>query len=75
MAIAAIGCQHTQTQEFADCAAPVHEFLGRAITVEREHRGLQKLNVPLTQAFALSQIALLYYRSEWHFSLARSTLS
>lgn len=39
LAIAAIGSQYTETEEFSRCVVPMHEFLRRAIAAELEAGG------------------------------------
>ena len=60
LAVAAIGCQYTQTQEFSSCVVPLHEFLRRALLVELEKKEDSAARTPLFQALVLSQVGMLY---------------
>lgn len=61
LAVAAIGCQYTQTQEFWSYVAPMHEFLRRVMLVEQDNRARAgDGDTPYIQAMILSQIGLLY---------------
>ena len=70
LAIAAVGCQYTQTKEFSACVKPFQEFLGRALALEMakpelitDHR--------VIKALILHQIVRLYYGQDWSNSLSR----
>ncbi|KAJ2903331.1 hypothetical protein MKZ38_010082 [Zalerion maritima] len=73
LAVAAIGCHYTQTREFSNCIAPIHEFLRRVIATDMEvENRLSILSIPMTQAFILSQLGMLYSGSSRLFRLAES---
>ena len=75
LAMAAIGCQYTQTQEFADCVVPLQEFLRRVLAIELEKRDMRDLDVALLQALLLNQVSMVYYGSKEHLQLAKSRRS
>ncbi|KAF4978134.1 hypothetical protein FZEAL_5432 [Fusarium zealandicum] len=60
LAVAAIGCQYTQTREIWVCVRPMYEFLRRVIQVEQEMEEQVSSNLDLVQAIVLSQIGHLY---------------
>lgn len=72
LAICAIGCRITETQEFSRCVAPFQEFLRRVLAFEAESTPLEETLVPLTQALILSQIGLLYSGQRKSFIQARA---
>jgi hypothetical protein len=57
LAICAIGSQYSATADIHTCVAPFHEFLRRTVATELEG---SEFNLPLAQAFVLSQVGLLY---------------
>ncbi|KAK6203675.1 hypothetical protein LQW54_008881 [Pestalotiopsis sp. IQ-011] len=71
LAICAIGCRFTETQEFSRCVAPFQEFLRRVLAFEAESTPLEETLVSLTQALILSQIGLLYSGQRKSFIQAR----
>lgn len=63
LAIAAIGSQYTDTDEFSRCVIPLHEFLRRGLAVELADADSSALTIPVLQALILSQVGMLYYGS------------
>ncbi|VUC22744.1 unnamed protein product [Clonostachys rosea] len=62
LAMSAIGCQYTRTQEFESMVAPLHQFLRRGL--QREMNLSQKdpqAQIYYLKAFLLSQISHFYY--------------
>lgn len=72
LAVCAIGCQYTSTEEFDQCVRPMHEFLRRGLSAEIESSPWQSWDLPLTQALVLSQVGLLYQGSPRFFLQARA---
>ncbi|TPX12711.1 uncharacterized protein E0L32_000888 [Thyridium curvatum] len=75
LAIATIGSQYTETQQFSQCVIPLHEFLRRAVATELERQDGSPVSVTLLQATILSQVGMLYQGSARLRRLAKSRRS
>ncbi|OJJ68188.1 hypothetical protein ASPBRDRAFT_47129 [Aspergillus brasiliensis CBS 101740] len=73
LALAAIGCQFAGSQEQIECAPVFHEFLRRAISVEKEKYYVDRAPVWFLQASVLNCIGLLYNCDERARLLALNT--
>ncbi|PWY95869.1 C2H2 transcription factor, partial [Aspergillus sclerotioniger CBS 115572] len=60
LALSAIGCHFAGLQEQGECAPAFHEFLRRAINVEKEQCCEDRAPIWLLQAIALNCVGLLY---------------
>ncbi|PGH17723.1 hypothetical protein AJ80_04731 [Polytolypa hystricis UAMH7299] len=73
LAVCAIGCQYTETEEFSQCVEPLHEVLRRVLAVEAEKLAQDRHAViPFAQSMVLSQIGMLYSGSRRLRLLART---
>lgn len=72
LAMCAIGCQYANTPLLSQCATPLHEFLRRAVAMERNMARQSQVSIPLTQTLILSQISLLYNGSPNTVMMARA---
>ncbi|CAG9940364.1 unnamed protein product [Clonostachys rosea f. rosea IK726] len=62
LAMAAIGCQYTRTQEFESMVAPLHEFLRRGLQREMDlSQDDPQAQIHYLKALFLSQISCFYY--------------
>ncbi|CAG9995417.1 unnamed protein product [Clonostachys byssicola] len=62
LAMAAIGCQYTRTQEFESMVAPLHEFLRRGLQREMDlSYDNPEAQIYYLKALFLSQISCFYY--------------
>jgi hypothetical protein len=78
LAVAAIGCQYVEADEYAQMVEPLHELLRRAIAVEFTAAkmrivGRSKHGLAFAQAVVLSQVGMLYAGSArlLHFAKAQ----
>ncbi|KPM44830.1 hypothetical protein AK830_g1695 [Neonectria ditissima] len=61
LAMAAVGSQYTQTQEFDAMVLPLHEYLRRALQIELERCHDSSHQVAMFQSILLSHIGMLHY--------------
>ncbi|RAL00895.1 putative C2H2 transcription factor [Aspergillus ibericus CBS 121593] len=64
LTLSAIGCHFAGLQEQSECAPAFHEFLRRAITVEKEKCYEDRAPIWLLQAITLNCVGLLYSYDE-----------
>ena len=75
LAVATIGCQYTQTQDFSEYIPPLHEFLRRVINTETENRAHLSTSLEMVQTCFLGHVGLSYYGISEQVSKARSRQS
>ena len=61
LAMAAIGCQYTQVQEFVSCTPAFHEFLRRLLASKLADAEDTTTRIQLLQALVLNQVGMLCY--------------
>lgn len=78
LAVAAIGCQYVEADEYAQMVEPMHEFLRRAFVVESSVERIgtvdgSRKGLAVAQAMVLGQVGMLYAGSArlLHFAKAQ----
>lgn len=80
LAVAAVGCQYLESDEYAQMVEPMHEFLRRAIVTEFSAESMGTVDqsrhgLAFAQAVVLSQVGMLYAGSTKLLQFAKAQRS